>query len=63
VDKVNENKMSLSICSDSEDDVERTSSAKTSIDHSSLPWPNNIVNFEDVSRLAIVRIMSHFYLE
>ena len=42
--------MPLSICSDSEDDVERPQSAKTSIDLSSMPWPNNIVNLEDVSR-------------
>lgn len=41
--------MPLSICSDSEDDVERPQSAKTSIDLSSMPWPNNIVNLEDVS--------------
>lgn len=44
--------MPLSICSDSEDDQEsreRPQSSKTSIDLSSLPWPNNIVNLEDVS--------------
>lgn len=40
--------MPLSICSDSEED-ERPRSAKTSIDLSSSPWPNNIINLEDVS--------------
>lgn len=43
--------MPLSICSDSEEE-ERPRSAKTSIDLSAMPWPNNIVNLEDVSCLA-----------
>lgn len=44
--------MPLSICSDSDDDQEnRPQSSKTSIDLSSLPWPNNIVNLEDVSHM------------
>lgn len=40
--------MPLSICSDSEEE-ERPRSAKTSVDLSASPWPNNIVNLEDVS--------------
>lgn len=53
--------MPLSICSDSEDDQEnRPQSAKTSIDLSSLPWPNNIVNLEDVS--LILCLPKNFFL-
>ena len=36
------------LCSDSEEE-ERPRSHKTSVDLSSLPWPNNIVNSEGVS--------------
>jgi hypothetical protein len=44
-DELNQFKM---LCSDSEEE-ERPRSHKTSVDLSSLPWPNNIVNSEGVS--------------
>lgn len=44
-DETSEFKM---LCSDSEEE-ERPRSHKTSVDLSSLPWPNNIVNSEGVS--------------
>lgn len=54
--------MPLSICSDSEEE-ERPRSAKTSIDLSSMPWPNNIVNLEDVSRKGRHKFLRNFSLQ
>lgn len=55
--------MSLSICYDSEDDQEnRPQSAKTSIDLSPLPWPNNIVILEDVSQMFVYLSIRNVYM-